>query len=396
MEERNKKKCCFCIPALRPTTRGRREFSAFNVYMLLVVLFTIIIVVVPYVLDAEWEDPWDVDPNTGDRGDCEYVRENKLLRQRANAMSNAAYVSMGFYILLTGIYDILNTETLRCTYLPGNFRNRPEWTILLGLISMYEGIGSFALHASSGGSAIGRRLDFSGIYFIVCLVMCNFTYSALSAILSYILPRKQYSPNIDRILSMLFVIAFFSFVPFMWQYDKYIELDNDINESVKYLGVIVSAMGLFVFLDMIFLRFAHAVAINFPLLLWCGIGFGVAALLKYPQLALNGCESWKIDEHSWFQLHALWHGASAIGLLFLSQYKRSIGDKDLLSWQCDVSIKNIFSFFTFGWIPAIPLQIEDHNETSGVSEIDDDDNGGDDKIKTKHAKAAAVTPVSIV
>ena len=197
------------------------------------------------------------------------------LRERANAMSNAMYVSVGFYFLEAAIFDIRNTETIKCTYLPGTFRNRPEWTILLGLATMYEGIGSFALHASSGGSEIGRRLDFSGIYFIVMTFMCNFVYTALSSILSLCISRDRYSANVDRVLSILIMIGFFCMVPFMWHYEKYIELSEDFDESVKMLGMIVAGMAGVVLIDVLSLRLAHRVAIHFLFLVCALIGFAV-------------------------------------------------------------------------------------------------------------------------
>ncbi len=342
---------------------------------------------VPYVLDAEWEDPWKVGTRGGEAGDCEKVREHKLLRERANAMSNAMYVSVGFYVFLTAIFDILNTETIKCTYLPGTFRNRPEWPILLGLTTMYEGIGSFALHASSGGSDIGRRLDFSGIYFLVVLIMCNFVYTALSSILSFCLSRDRYTGNMDRVLSALFIVGFFSVVPFMWDYEKYLQPSDDFNESTKILGMIVAGMACVVFVDVGFLRLAHRVAINYVLVICSCIGFAVGALMKVPELALDGCDSWNQDADSWFQLHSVWHGAVALGILFLSQGKRSIGDADLMRCQA-AWLKNMLAFFTFNWIPSIPLD----PQRGGGERTDTKYDRTVSRTKATSTSQAAVTP----
>ena len=103
--------------------------------------------------------------------------------------------------------------------------------------------------------------------------------------------------------------------------------------------------------------------------------------MKVPQLALDGCDSWNQDANSWFQLHAVWHGAVAIGILFLAQYKRSIGDADLIKFHIEWTL-NMLAFFTFNWIPSIPLDIRE-----GRSDIDDR------TIEKKDISAAAVTPV---
>jgi len=47
----------------------------------------------------------------------------------------------------------------------------------------------------------------------------------------------------------------------------------------------------------------------------------------------------------------------ALGILFLSQGKRSIGDADLMRCQADW-VKNMLAFFTFNWIPSIPLDLQ--------------------------------------
>lgn len=357
---------CECCPIRRgaPPPSIRYSLPWKNPYVIIWLASTTIIVIVPYIADEYLKEPWEkVGYTEGWADNCEKVRMHRLLRQRANAMSNAVYVSVGIKLILDSVFDVMKTDALRSTFLPATFRTRPEWTFLFGAATIYQGIGSFALHASSGGDELGRQLDFSATYFLVYLFFCSVGYGIVSTVFSLV-PRG-YTALIDRAVSALFVIGFFIYLPFLYDYDSIIDTQGEHRGNlIMLLAVLIAAITASFFVEMLLLRFAHRVAVNPPFLGACVLCFSGALLMRVPNQFMDGCESWKVSKYSPFQLHSLWHGLTALGLLFFTTYKRSIADSNVFVYQRDM-LKRVILYMSFAQIPTLPPIRDVHSGCCG-------------------------------
>jgi len=94
-------------------------------------------------------------------GYCEAVRKG-LLRERANAFSNVAFVLGGEFMIAVGIADysafvappLLDPANLLAAF--------PALSGLFGLLCIFLGLGSFLFHASI--TKVAQRLDIGGVY----------------------------------------------------------------------------------------------------------------------------------------------------------------------------------------------------------------------------------------
>jgi predicted membrane channel-forming protein YqfA (hemolysin III family) len=99
---------------------------------------------------------------------AEAVHIDAIFRTRANTWSNMAYVAVGLYAIMLGVYDARRRARSSSGYLVYT----PAMSILFGAACCYLGFGSGVFHASL--SYRGQQLDVAAMYSpLVALIALN-------------------------------------------------------------------------------------------------------------------------------------------------------------------------------------------------------------------------------
>lgn len=98
----------------------------------------------------------------------ERIYRDSVFRTWANTWSNLAYVYVGIYVMVIGLFDLKQPAPEGS----GHLRRRPALGLLYGLACCYLGIGSGIFHASL--THWGQQLDVAAMYSpLVALIALN-------------------------------------------------------------------------------------------------------------------------------------------------------------------------------------------------------------------------------
>ena len=169
--------CCsqLCITLCVARLQSVPMFIVLALRSVVVVVWLSLLVVV-LLLDSHLVDPWhgssvDVGPF------CERARPFRLLGERSNALSDFAFLALGFALLCTAIEDALRVGSgapngratsslaLRPHPQPANLiRRYPSLTALYGAANVIHACGTFFNHSCR--CHFGHRLDLAGMWLV--------------------------------------------------------------------------------------------------------------------------------------------------------------------------------------------------------------------------------------
>ncbi len=216
------------------------------------------------------------DPSYGER-----IYPDSVFRTRANTWSNLAYVLVGIYAVVIGVFDSRRPVGKPCGYL----RSRPALGILFGLACCYLGVGSGIFHASL--TRWGQQLDVAAMY------------SPLVVLIAL---------NLDRLIPAWPLWCFAAIVASALLY-----LYKWSMSSGTVLPALILGVGCFMILDL----FRRNRSADFRWMILALASFLVA--FAFRQLDVAGRFT---GPDSWVQGHVLWHFLTAASLACAYGYYR--------------------------------------------------------------------------
>ena len=225
----------------------------------------------------------------------ERIYVDDLLRTRANAWSNMAYVVVGLYAIGLGWHDFRQRKLIVNGYL----RKTPAMSFAFGIACCYLGFGSGLFHASL--SRFGQQLDVAAMY------------SPLLMIIGINVGRWSPSLTISdrsRITTwpiLVFLVVVTSWLLFFYKWSM---------SSTNVLSTLIVAVGLLAFIDQVRNR-------SQPDGRWL-VGSTAALVLavSFRQLDIAGRFT---GPDNWVQGHAIWHVLTGLCIGCLYCYFRSDG-----------------------------------------------------------------------
>ena len=258
----------------------RAFFGALFITLLAAVVF----------LDAYSTDtsPWShfassTKQRTGGVPFCEYDRSTRLLRERANSISDFGFLAVGFYMLVRSI----ECET----------RSRSKETILStmnGIANCAHAMGSWLNHACR--CQLGHRLDLTGMWLVI------------SFLVLYSLTRRA------RIKTPLFTVVFVIIGYLLWLVSDVYYPESYENRE-KTLTVLLAI--LFLLSEWNQMRSRSISRVQVRLLSLSVITLAAGAICGHLDASKIVC-----SPHSWFQLHAVWHLCAACSIAAVYEYFR--------------------------------------------------------------------------
>jgi hypothetical protein len=149
-------------------------------------------------------NPWGGSLNPRDYYGCGPIAPGNLLRQPANALSNLGFVYVGLFFLLTAWREVRHCSWSACDehFTLGNF---PSLIAMVGLALVFEGYGSFHMHACGGQCAVGGFMDLAGIFALIYALLLVACAGALvfGKVLS---PRRGHKPWVLELICWLAMV----------------------------------------------------------------------------------------------------------------------------------------------------------------------------------------------
>jgi hypothetical protein len=230
---------------------------------------------------------------------CEKRRPMDFMAEPSNAISNFAYLLVGILMVHVSIYDYFfnddpNKEKHSLMIL------HPAWSLSYGLSTMLLGVCSFLMHASN----LGHHGNWDEASMFACvafpfwyLLFQHFHWIPYSQVVllalhwietGYLFLYVNTIPfsNVQVMLFIIFVLIFTAMVTYLLKYETRILYVNNV------VGAILSL----------------------------ALGFGFWNLEKIPEYC---------DPDSLYQLHALWHCLTALGIYFLFMYSVTEVEKEV-------------------------------------------------------------------
>ena len=257
---------------------------AFFVALLITLLAGVVLLDV-YSMDTS---PWSqfassTMQRTGGVPFCEHDRSTRLLRERANSLSDFGFLAVGFYMLVRSF----ECET----------RSRSKETILStmnGIANCGHAMGSWLNHACR--CQLGHRLDLTGMWLVI------------SFIVLYSLTRRV------QIKTPFFAIVFLVIGYLLWLVSDVYYPESYENRE-KTLTIFLTV--LFLLSEWNQLKSRSITRTQVQLLRLSVITLAVGAICGHLDATKVIC-----SPHSWFQLHAVWHLCAACSIVAVYEYFR--------------------------------------------------------------------------
>lgn len=216
----------------------------------------------------------------------ERVYPNSIFRTRANTWSNLAYVYVGIYAIVLGLYDWRRRWPIARGYVP----HFPAYSVAFGIACCYLGFGSGVFHASL--TRWGQQLDVAGMYPPMLVLIA----AHIGRRLPYI-PGTRY-PSWPILLSGVAAIAAYLYV-YKWEMS-----------SFKVLATLILTLGAFSVLD-VFWKASHTQS---RWMIYSFAALVIAVFFRQIDVARKFT-----GPDAWLQGHFIWHcmTAASQGLLYL-------------------------------------------------------------------------------
>ena len=260
-----------------------------------VLVLVLLLIGVSHYYDGRnvWRD-WTESRELRHPGYAERIYPDDVLRTRANAWSNLAYVLVGFYALGLGCHDLRRKPAANAGYLIST----PPMSFLFGAMCCYLGFGSGFFHASL--TRWGQQIDVAAMYApLLAFIAIN---------LGRWIPRvkiraAQKGFPTWPILAGLVLVASFLLYRYKWSMS-----------SAKVLPALILTVGAFALLD----RFRPRRRMAVRWLVWSTVAL-VSARICW-QLDVAGKFS---GPDAWLQGHAVWHLLTGLSLACTYLFYRS-------------------------------------------------------------------------
>ena len=318
-------------------------FVVFAVRSAFIAVWFVLLVV---VLCLEWHLVYPWQGSVADHGPfCERDRASHLLRERSNALSDFAFLALGFALLCTAVEDTLRVGVgsgspvsssplaLRPHSQPANLiRRYPSLTALYGVANCVHACGTWLNHSCR--CHVGHRLDLCGMW----LVSFFCALHSVCRLLSLLMPSfcqtggdggggevKNVLPTFFYPVYLMAGWVFWLLSDVWYAHGSYDAIEPRIViANIALVAVAETAYLVLTLQHNSRHRAAHAAGISsdrysgrYDVLAVGALAIGVGALLG--RLDATGVLCWP---DSWLQFHALWHVLAAVCLGCLYLYYR--------------------------------------------------------------------------
>ena len=213
---------------------------------------------------------------------AERVHVDDLLRTRANAWSNLAYVIVGLYAMGLAGHDARQDMATK-----GYLVKTPAMSLAFGMACCYLGFGSGLFHASL--TRFGQQLDVASMYApLLMMIAINLG----RWVPGFTIRRKQI-PTWPILVSLVVVISAFLFV-YKWSMS-----------SMNVLSTLILIVGLLALFDQV----QRVRLLNYRWLIGSSLALGLAVLCR--ELDVAGRFS---GPDAWLQGHAIWHVLTSLSI----------------------------------------------------------------------------------
>jgi hypothetical protein len=257
---------------------------------------------------------------------CEHDRTDMLIREPSNSWSDFGFLAVGLFMIFVGVSDAVLRQTNKKNSTDYNSHNLfieyPVLSIINGLANVFHAFGTFSNHSCRCWN--GYQMDVTGMYLVILFPLAynlihmhfhrHFHPSHMELLLQ-INNSSTSSSNTSRAsvskvvtkacgLYLLAGLAFF--------FTTYIDMDPGIIVLPLVVGILYTTLKVRANAQKFQGKFHNYL-------------FNIAVVM----LAV-GYTCWLLDRHrvvcfphSVFQLHAVWHVATAFSLVCVYLYQRS-------------------------------------------------------------------------
>jgi len=256
----------------------------------------------------------DVDKSGDDQFWCENDYSSMLIREPSNSWSDFSFLAVGLTILFVGISDmfLMNRNNNKSHNL---FIEYPSLSIINALANIFHAFGTFSNHSCRCWT--GYQMDVTGMYLVILFPLgYNLIHNYLH---SYHHPNhllliqhneNKYKMNVNMAVTAM--CALYLCAGFLFFLTTYTHVDPGLIVVPLVIGILVSTLKVRANSQKFQGKFHTSLFTTAVVCL--GVGYVCWLLDRHRVVCFP---------HSVFQLHAVWHIATAISLLCIYLYQRS-------------------------------------------------------------------------